>query len=268
MSDEAKTLSESLVVTRVEGHVGVLTLNSPSTMNTLDLPMLLAMEAALQTLEADPQVRVIVATGSDDRSFMAGGNIADMNKRRSHNYYEQFSLLVHRVFTRFERCPKPTIAAVNGWALGGGAEFMLTLDLRIMAREAKLGLPEIKLGIFPGGGGTQRLMRQMSPCQAKLLMFTGDNLSADDALQFGLVNRVVPRSELAAESMALAARIAEKSPQALRLLKTTIVQGADMSLSGALMYEATAIALAFDTEDAHEGMSAFLEKRPPTFTGR
>lgn len=255
------------VLTRREGAVGVMTLNRPKTMNTLDVPMLLAMEAALEELVKDTQVRVLLVTGSDDRTFVAGGNIGDLNGRRALAHYQEFSLVVHRVFRRFEECPKPTIAAVNGWALGGGAEFLLTLDLRFMAEEAKLGLPEIKLGIFPGGGGSQRLMRQIPLCKAKMLMFTGDMLTAAEAVELGLVNRAVPRARLMEETRALARRIAEKSPWALRLLKSTMVHGAEMPLGPALAHEAATISLLLDTEDAHEGLSAFLERRQPTFSG-
>jgi enoyl-CoA hydratase len=256
-----------LVLTRREGAVGVLTLNSPQTMNTLDVPMVLAMERALGELEADPAVRVLVITGCDERTFIAGGNIADLNARRALAHYRDFTLVLHRVFRRFEECPKPTIAAVNGWALGGGAEFLLTLDLRLMAQEAQLGLPEIKLGLFPGGGGSQRLMRQIAPCQAKMLMFTGDFISAPEAVQLGLVNRAVPRQQLMVETMALAARIADKSPWALRLLKSSMLHGADMPLTAAMAHEAATISLVLDTEDAHEGCAAFLEKRAPEFRG-
>lgn len=256
-----------LVLTRREGAVGVLTLNSPETMNTLDVPMVLAMERALAELEADPEVRVLVITGCDERTFVAGGNIADLNGRRALGHYRDFTLVLHRVFRRFEECPKPTIAAVNGWALGGGTEFLLTLDLRLMAQEAKLGLPEIKLGLFPGGGGSQRLMRQIPLCQAKMLMFTGDFLSAQEAVQLGLVNRAVPRQQLMAETMALAARIADKSPWALRLLKSSMLHGADMPLTAAMAHEAATISLVLDTEDAHEGCAAFLEKRTPVLRG-
>ena len=255
------------VLTRIEGHVGVLVLNSPSTMNTLDIPMLLEMESGLTTLESKPEARVIVVTGADDRTFMAGGNLAHMNTLRTRNYYEEFSLVVQRVFRRFEVCSKPTIAAVNGWALGGGCEFMLTLDLRVMAREAKLGLPEINLGIIPGGGGTQRLIRQVPLCEAKMMLFTGDFLSADEARDIGLVNKVVARDDLMTETMSLATRIAGKAPAALRMVKRAVADGAEMPLNGALAHEAALISVLFDTDDAHEGISAFLEKRTPNFTG-
>lgn len=255
------------VIVRREGAVGVMTFNRTESMNTLDVPMLRAMEAALDSVEADPLIRVIVATGCDDRTFIAGGNIADLDSRRGIAHYREFATLVHRVFRRFEESPKPTIAAVNGWALGGGTEFLLTTDIRLMAEEAKLGLPEIRHGIFPGGGGSQRLMRQIPLCQAKLLMFTGDFVSASEALQLGLVNRVIPRAQLREEAMKLAARIAEMSPWALRMLKTSMVQGADMPLSAALAHEMATSSLAFQSDDAHEGLSAFLEKRKARFTG-
>lgn len=261
-------MSKPRVLTSKAGNVGVMTFNCPETMNTLDVPMLLAMEQALTQFEADPQVRAIVVTGADDRTFIAGGNIADLNARRGLAHYEQFSLVVHRVFRRFEECPKPTLAAVNGWALGGGAEFMLTIDIRLMAQEAQMGLPEIKLGLFPGGGGSQRLMRQIPLCQAKLLMFTGDFISAAEAVQLGLVNRAVPRTQLLEQTLALAQRIAANSTWALRLLKSSMLHGADMPLPAALAHEAATISLVLDSDDAHEGCSAFLEKRKPVFQGR
>lgn len=260
-------MSQPHVLTHRDAAVGVMTFNRPESMNTLDLPMVLAMEQALDDLEQDAQVRVIVVTGCDARTFMAGGNIADLNSRHALAHYQDFARVLHRVFRRFEVCDKPIIAAVNGWALGGGAEFMLTTDIRLMADNAKLGLPEIKLGLFPGGGGSQRLMRQIPLCQAKMLMFTGDFLSASEAVQIGLVNRAVPQEQLLPEAMALAHRIADKSPWALRLLKTSMLQGADMPLSAALSHEMATISLLLQTEDAHEGCAAFLEKRTPVFKG-
>lgn len=261
-------MSNDHVLLHREGAVGVMTFNRTATMNTLDIPMVLAMEQALDTLVADASVRVILVTGGDTHVFMAGGNIADLNQRRALAHYQDFAVVLHRVFRRFEECPKPTIAAVNGWALGGGAEFMLTTDLRLMAEDAKVGLPEIKLGLFPGGGGSQRLMRQIPLCQAKMLMFTGDALTAAQAVQIGLVNQAVPRAQLLSEAMALAQRIAEKSPWALRMLKSSMLHGADMPLSAAIQHEMATISLVLDTQDAHEGCQAFLEKRPAQFSGR
>lgn len=260
-------MDKEYVLTAREGRVGVITLNRPDSLNALDVPMLLGMERALSDLEGDPEIGAIVVTGAGDRAFMAGGDIADLNRRRALEHYEQFTLHVVRVFRRFEECSKPTLAAVNGWALGGGLEFLLTLDLRLMAQDAQLGLPEVRLGLFPGGGGSQRLMRQIPLCQAKMLMFTGDSISADEAVGFGIVNRAVPREQLMAQTMALAQRIGSYSSWALRLLKSSMLHGASMPLNAALMHEAAAISLVFGTDDAHEGLSAFLEKRKPVFKG-
>jgi enoyl-CoA hydratase len=261
-------MKPDLVTTEIMGHVGLMRFNNPDELNTLHVPMLLAMEQALTLLERDADVRVIVATGANDKAFIAGGNIDDLNARRGLQHYNEFAEVIQRVFRRFEVCSKPTIAAINGWALGGGMEFMLTIDIRLMANEAQIGLPEIKLGIFPGAGGSQRLMRQLPLCQAKMLMFTGDFLSAEEAVAMGLVNRSVPRAQLLAESMKLAQSIAEKSPVALKLLKSTMLFGAQMPLEAALAHEAAVISLTFDSDDAHEGCSAFLEKRAPVFQGR
>ena len=255
------------VLIRREGAVGVFTLNRPETLNTLDMPMMLAMEAALTKLEDDPEVRVIVVTGVDDRAFMAGGNIKDLSQRRPLTWYDEFGKTVHRVFRRFEISDKPIIAAVNGWALGGGMEFMLTTDIRLVAAEAKIGLPEIKLGLFPGGGGSQRLMRQVSPCQAKMLMFSGDFWDPQHALQLGLINQVLPRAELMPAAMKLAARIATMSPLTLKLLKHSMLHGAEMPLDGALAYERAMLGVVFDSDDAREGCQAFIDKRKPTFKG-
>lgn len=261
-------MSADPVITTRDGAVGVMTFNRPEALHTLDMPMLQALEAALDTLAGDDGVRALVITGGDGPAFMAGGDINDLNARRGLAHYQEFGEAVRRVFRRFETCPKPTIAAVNGWALGGGMELMLCTDLRLAAQGARLGLPEIKLGLFPGGGGSQRLMRQLPLCQAKLLMFVGDPIGAAEALALGLVNRVVPEEQLMPEAMALAHRLAAQSPVALRLLKRAMLQGAEMPLGAALAHEQALISLVFDSDDAHEGCSAFLEKRAPRFTGR
>ena len=255
------------VLIRREGAVGVVTFNRADKLNALSMPLMLAIEAALGQVEADPQVRAIVFTGADARAFMAGGDIADLATRRPASWYDEFGPTVHRIFRRIESCDKPTIAAVNGWALGGGMELMLCCDLRLMAAEAKIGLPEIKLGLFPGGGGSQRLMRQIPLCHAKKLMFTGDALDAAQALELGLVNEVAPRAELMDRALALAARVASMSAQTLKLLKHAMLHGAQMPLESALAYERAMLGIAFDHADAREGCNAFLEKRPARFAG-
>lgn len=259
-------MTDDAVLVEVDGPVGQITVDRPQTLNALDVPTCLALEKALDRLEADAAVRVIVVTGAG-RAFVAGGDIADLNSRQGLAHYREFAEDIHRVFRRFETCDKPTIAAVNGFALGGGTELLLCLDIRILSDKARLGLPEITLGIFPGAGGTQRMIRQVPLCRAKELMFAGEHISAAEAVAIGLANRVVPHDELMAETRALALKIAEKSPLTLKLLKRTLADGADMALPSALRHEQATISLVMDSRDAHEGCSAFLEKRKPRFDG-
>lgn len=259
---------ESPIAISVEDRVGILTINRPETLNALDIPTLLALEKALDVLEADAGVHAIMFTGAGERAFVAGGDIADLNSRQGLAHYLDFAEIIHRVFRRVETSDKPTISAINGWALGGGTELLLSTDIRIAADSARFGLPEITLGLFPGAGGSQRLLRQISPCQARELMFTGKRITADEALSLGLINKVVPTAELMEEAMAMARSIADKSPLILKLLKRTLAHGAEMPLPAALAHEQAMIGLVLDSADAHEGCTAFLEKRKPQFEGR
>jgi enoyl-CoA hydratase len=256
------------ILTEVADGIGILTINRPSVLNALDIPTLLGLETAFGALEADASVRVITLTGAGEKAFVAGGDIADLKSRQGLRHYQEFAEVVHRVFRRIEACDKATIAAVNGYALGGGTELILATDIRILADTARLGLPEITLGLFPGAGGTQRMIRQVPLCRAKEIMFTGEHISAQEAVAIGLANRVVPRGELMAAAKAVAAKIAAKSPLVLKLLKRTLRNGGEMPLSAALAYEQAMIGLVLDTADSKEGCGAFLEKRAAKFTGQ
>lgn len=255
------------ILLRIEDAQAWITINRPETLNALNVATLLELETALTAAEGNPEVRVIVFTGAGERAFVAGGDIADLDSRLGLPHYLEFAEVIHRVTRRIELCDKPTIAAVNGWALGGGTELILTTDVRVVAEKARLGLPEITLGVFPGAGGSQRFIRQIPPCRAKELMFTGDQITAQEALALGLVNHVVAADQLVAKVKEIAAKIAAKSPLTLKLLKRAMAHGIDMPMQAALQYEQAIIGLVFDSKDAHEGCRAFLEKRAANFKG-
>ena len=259
-------MSTDPILLETEGAIATLTINRPETLNALDIKTIQAMHAALDQVEKDNAIRVVVFTGAG-RAFIAGGDIADLNSRQGLPHYQEFAEDIHRLFRRIETFDKITIAAVNGFALGGGTELLLALDLRILSDKAKLGLPEITLGLFPGAGGTQRIIRQLPLCRAKEIMFTGDMLTPQEAVEIGLANRVVPHEELMESTRETALKIASKSPLVLKLLKRTLNDGADMPLAAALRHEQAMIGLVLDSADAHEGCTAFLEKRDAKFTG-
>ncbi|WP_340109733.1 enoyl-CoA hydratase/isomerase family protein [Pikeienuella sp. HZG-20] len=259
-------MAEDPILLSRDGAIATLTINRPETLNALDTATIRAINGALDEVERDAGVRALIFTGAG-RAFVAGGDIADLNSRRGLAHYQEFAEDIHKLFRRIETFDKPTIGAVNGFALGGGTELLLTLDMRILSDKARLGLPEITLGLFPGAGGTQRIIRQLPLCRAKEIMFTGDMLTAEEAVSVGLANRVVPHETLMDAARELAGKVAAKSPLVLKLLKRTLSDGADMPLSAALRHEQAMIGLVLDSDDAHEGCGAFLEKRSPDFKG-
>jgi enoyl-CoA hydratase len=247
--------------------VGLITVNRPATMNALDMDTLAELDRAVGQAELDAGIRVVIFTGAGEKAFVAGGDIADLNSRMGLAHYLELAERLHTIFRRIETLDKPTIGAINGWALGGGTELLLCFDIRIAAQSARFGLPEITLGLFPGAGGSQRLIRQIPLCKAKELMFTGTRLSSEDAERIGLINKVVPDAELMTTVFAMANEIAQKSPLVLKLLKRAMVDGDEMPLRAALRHEQAMIGLVLDSADAHEGCGAFLEKRPASFRG-
>lgn len=250
----------------VEGGIAVLTINRPSTLNILNRETLFELESALSMLD-DGTPGAIIITGSGERAFIAGGDIAEMSVMEQEEA-KAFSKLGHSVMDLIENHPKPVIAAINGYALGGGCEIALACDIRIAADTAKLGLPEVNLGVIPGWGATQRAARLIGKGRAKELIFTGEVIDAAEAERIGLVNRVVPLADLLSAARELAEKLASKPAAALALAKDAINKSAEVAQTEGMEIEAGCFGRCFATEDRKEGMEAFLKKRKPVFRGR
>jgi enoyl-CoA hydratase len=255
------------VLRQQDDAVVTLTLNRPEKLNSLNEELLRELLAAVTAVGEDPSVRVAILTGAGDRAFAAGADIAAMSTMTAPEA-RAFAGLGHRIGAAIEESRVPFIAAVNGFALGGGCELALACDFAYASDKAKLGQPEINLGILPGFGGTQRLARRVGAARARELCLTGDTLGAEEALRLGLVNAVVPHAELADKVREVARKIAGKSPLAAAAIKRVVLRGEDVPLPVANELEATAFSALFGTGDQREGMGAFLEKRAPKFEGR
>jgi enoyl-CoA hydratase len=250
-----------------ETPVRTLTLNRPKVLNAIDAATLSELHAAFSEIDADPGVRCVILTGSGDKAFAAGADIAAM-VAMGEEEARRFAGLGHRLGELMEGLHAPIIAAVNGFALGGGLELALACDFILAARTAKLGQPEVTVGVVPGFGGTQRLARRVGIARARELLFTGATLPAAQALEWGLVNALYEPEALLPETRKRAEIIASRAPLAVAAVKRAARAGEDLPLARALAYEQELFAAAFGTEDQKEGMRAFLEKRPPRFTGR
>lgn len=245
--------------------VGYLSLNRPEVRNAISQKMIHEMLAILEKIERDDQLRVLILTGKG-KAFMAGADIAELKQMKPMDILRWNDGIV-RIADRIEKLRTPVIAAINGAAMGGGLELAIACTFRIMARSAKIGLPEVKLGIIPGAGGTQRLPRLIGSSQAAEMILTGDIVDADRALRLGIANRIVPDAEVIQAAETMAERIMANAPIAVELAKDALDVGRDLPLGQAIQYAQKNCVVCFSTADMQEGMSAFLEKRKPDFKG-
>lgn len=260
-------MTASPVLRRDADGVRILTIDRPDKLNALDRATLEALDAAFAAAAGDSTVRAVVLTGSGAKAFVAGADIAEMNTLTAIQGRE-FSLLGQGLMRRIERLPKPVIAMMNGYALGGGLELAMACHLRIAADTAKMGQPEVNLGLIPGFGGSQRLLRLAGRAATLELCLLGAPVTAERALQLGIVNRVVPAAELEAETLKVATQLAASAPLALRATLDVVNIGGECGIEEGLQYETAQFGLMFATDDMREGTRAFMERRKPTFTGR
>ena len=257
---------ENLLLERADG-VAVLTVNRPKVLNALNTPTLEELRRTILAFKVDDGVRAIVLTGAGEKSFIAGADINELAVL-SPTQGREHALRGQHVIDLIEHLGKPVIAAINGYALGGGCELAMACTLRLAADTARMGQPEINLGIIPGYAGSQRLTRLVGRGSALEILLTGDPISAQEAHRLGLVNRVVPTADLMAEARKLAAVLATKAPIAVRYIIDAVNRGLQMSFAEAQAYEATLFGLIASTDDMREGTRAFLEKRKPEFRGK
>lgn len=256
----------TLLVNEEEG-IAVVTINRPKALNALNSAVLDDLSKAFDDLADNAAVKAVIITGSGEKSFVAGADITqmkDMNTKEGTLFAEKGQ----GTFLKIEQFPKPVIAAVNGFALGGGCELSMACDIRVASDNAKFGQPEVGLGIVPGFGGTQRLARLVGRGAAKLLIYTADMIDAQEALRIGLVQKVVAPAGLLEEARGIAKRILKKSSVAVSFAKDAINRGLEMDIPNAMQYEAYIFGACFASEDQKEGMGAFVEKRKPAFSGR
>lgn len=243
-----------------EGNIATVTINRPKALNALNSETLVELNSVLDILEEDESIYAVILTGSGEKAFVAGADITEM-KDLSVQEGRKFSILGNKVFRRLETLEKPVIAAVGGFALGGGCELSLACDIRIASEKAKFGQPEVGLGITPGFGGTQRLARVVGLGMAKEMIYTGKVIKAEEALRIGLVNKIVAPESLMDEAKNLALTIAKQAPIAVKLSKAAINRGMQMDIDTAISFEAEVFGECFSSEDQKEGMTAFVEKR-------
>lgn len=255
------------ILVDVNQNIGLITINRPDKLNALNHDTLVELKSTLEILNSDESIYVVIITGSGEKAFVAGADISEINKL---NMLEgkKFAEFGQSVFSLIEKFNKPIIAAVNGFALGGGCELALSCHIRLASENAKFGQPEVNLGIIPGYGGTQRLTRLINSGRAAEMILTADMIDASEAFRIGLVNKVYPQSELQSKSFEMAVKIASKGQRAVRLALKAIKTVDEVSLQEGQNMEAALFALCCGTEDFKEGTKAFLEKRKPVFTNK
>lgn len=252
------------ILSEVDGHIGIVRLNRPKVLNALSLELMEKLASQLEAYDTDPNIYVILISGSE-KVWAAGADIKDMADASP---FEMYNRTQFARWGRIKRISKPIIAAVSGYALGGGCELAMHCDIIVASETAKFGQPEINIGVMPGAGGTQRLTRAVGKATAMDVVLSGRFLSAREALAAGLVSRVVPKENFYSAALGIARELANKPPLALRLAKEAVLMAHEMSLSDGLEYERKLFYMLFATEDQKEGMKAFLEKRSPEFKGR
>jgi len=257
---------ENLLI-EIDAGIAVVIINRPKALNALNITTLRELQCAFVGFSANAAVQVVIITGSGDKAFVAGADIAAMQPLTTLQARD-FAKFGHEVMRSIEACPKPVIAAVNGFALGGGCELALGCDIRLVSDNARFGQPEVNLGVIPGFGGTQRLARLIGKGMAMELVLTGEMVDADEAYRIGLANKVVSQGELLETAKNMAMKIISKGPLAVKIAKEAIRNGLEMELDKANQYEAELFGLCFASTDQKEGMLAFLEKRPAKFTGQ
>lgn len=255
------------IILEKEGHLAIVTINRPKALNALNSETLKDLDIVLEDLENDNNIYSVILTGAGEKAFVAGADISEM-KDLSEEEGKNFGLLGNRVFRRLEKLDKPVIAAISGFALGGGCELAMACDIRIASEKAKFAQPETGLGITPGFGGTQRLARLVGEGKAKELIYTCAIIKADEALRIGLVNKVVALENLMDEAKAMANAIMANGPVAVRLCKDAINRGMQVDIDKAIEIEAEDFGKCFATEDQKEGMTAFMEKRAKNFSNK
>lgn len=266
--DGDRDMSFQDIIMEKRGPVAKITLNRPQVLNALRNNLKLELISALGDIANDESVRVVVITGAGDKAFSAGADVTELQQLTSNTALEFNKSGLNAMIRAIETLPKPVIAAVNGYALGGGCELAMGCDIILASENAKFGQPEIKLGIIPGAGGTQRLPRLIGPKKANLLLYTGDMIDAKEAERLGLVSQVVPSGALNEAVDALIAKMLSQSPATLALIKKAAVEGMKTEIDTGIGIEGNLFSLCFATEDQKEGMKAFLEKRKPEWKGR